>query len=177
TFNTEGGVATATYTASCSAKSFTIYFHNDYYDNKNTDFSFNVTYDANLPVLTGQTKPTRQGYVFAGYYDTESTGGTLYYNADMSAVSGKKWKIDGSASMYARWTPCSDNHYCIGDNTEKQCPSAFIYKNSDFSDEPADEIKDCYLNPGLTLTDSIKASDVTLKSLSGDNNKIFYVGP
>ena len=175
-FNTEGAVATDSYTAQCSAKSFTIYFHNDYYDNKVTDFSFNVTYDANLPVITGQTKPTRQGYVFAGYYDTESTGGTLYYNADMSAVSGKKWTTDGGANLYARWTPCKDNHYCIGDNTETKCPSVFIYTKSDFNYAPADEITDCYLNPGLTLKDSINEGGVKLNTLPGSANKIFYVG-
>lgn len=176
TFNTEGAVATASYTAQCSAKSFTIYFHNDYYDNKDTDFSFNVTYDANLPVLTGETKPTRKGYVFAGYYDTESTGGTRYYNADMSAVSGKKWTIDGSSDLYARWTPCSDNHYCIGDNTETQCPSAFIYKNSDFDNKPAVEIEQCYLNSELMLTDDINEGGVKLKTLPGYGNNIYYVG-
>ena len=36
---------------------------------------------------------------------------------------------------------------------------------------------ECYLNPGLTLTDSIGTSKVTLQELSGTNVKIFYVEP
>jgi hypothetical protein len=33
----------------------------------------------------------------------------------------------------------------------------------------------CYLNPGLTLADSIGTSKVTLQELSGTNGKIYYV--
>lgn len=177
TFNTEGGVATAAYTASCSAKSFTISFHNDYYDNQNTDFTFPATYDALLPTLTGQTQPGRAGYIFAGYYDTSnSTGGTQYYDANMNAISGKKWQINDNASLYSRWTPCSNNKYCTGDNTEQSCPTAFIYKKSDFPpyEPPADEITDCYLNPESLLKDTINKEGVSLKEIY--TGKIYFKG-
>ena len=178
-FNAEGTVAADSYTANCSAKSFKIYFHNDHYDNQNSDFDFPATYDASLPTLTGKTKPGRAGYIFAGYYDTSnSTGGTQYYDANMNAVSGKKWQINDSASLYARWTPCSDNKFCTGDNTEEFCPTAFIYKKTDFDGTPADEIYDCYLNPNATLKDSIdKTKGIKINELTGyTGQQIKYTG-
>lgn len=66
--------------------------------------SVTATYDANMPVPTGFTLPTRTGYTFEGYFDTNAaTGGTKYYNAD--GTSAKNWdKTDTTATLYARWT-------------------------------------------------------------------------
>ncbi len=51
--------------------------------------------------------PTREGYVFAGYYDTSaSTGGTCYINASGSAQSACNPVTSSMPStLYARWNP------------------------------------------------------------------------
>ncbi len=60
--------------------------------------SVTATYDSAMPTAT---KPTRTGYTFAGYYDATS-GGTKYYNADMS--SAKNWDKIANTTLYAKWT-------------------------------------------------------------------------
>lgn len=49
--------------------------------------------------------PTRTGYNFNGYFSSKSGGGTKYYNADGSAVSGN-WPdfASGPTTLYAYWT-------------------------------------------------------------------------
>ena len=59
--------------------------------------SVTATYDAAMPVATA---PTRTGYTFQGYYDSES-GGTQYYNADMT--SAHNWDKTANTTLYARW--------------------------------------------------------------------------
>ncbi len=47
--------------------------------------------------------PTRKGYTFQGYYDTNATtGGTQYYTA--AGASSMAWNIDSGKTLYARWT-------------------------------------------------------------------------
>ncbi|MBQ7499584.1 MAG: InlB B-repeat-containing protein, partial [Clostridia bacterium] len=63
-----------------------------------------ATYDSAMPAY-GQAAPTRAGYTFSGFYDTSSeTGGTKYYNADLS--SARTWNKDTTSgtTLYARWT-------------------------------------------------------------------------
>lgn len=60
-----------------------------------------VTYNADMPEIE---IPTRVGYTFAGYYDTEAaTGGTMYYNAN--GTSAHVWNHTTVNTLYARWTP------------------------------------------------------------------------
>ncbi|MBO4898822.1 MAG: hypothetical protein J5509_00880 [Lachnospiraceae bacterium] len=58
-----------------------------------------ATYDSNMP---SATMPTRNGYVFQGYYDTNAqTGGTQYYTS--TGVSAGKWNKTVNTTLYARW--------------------------------------------------------------------------
>lgn len=56
--------------------------------------------------ITGNEFPTRQGYTFAGYYDTSAaSGGTKYINADGTLASGiTPTSIGQETALYARWT-------------------------------------------------------------------------
>ncbi len=63
--------------------------------------SVTATYDAAMP--TPITKPSKTGYTFAGYYDTDAaTGGNQYYDKDGN--SARKWDKTSTATLYARWT-------------------------------------------------------------------------
>jgi uncharacterized repeat protein (TIGR02543 family) len=57
-------------------------------------------YDQPMPVVSGI--PVQEGYIFNGYWDAQS-GGTRYYNADLS--SAKTWDKDTASAytLYARW--------------------------------------------------------------------------
>ena len=57
----------------------------------------NATFDANMPTVT---PPTKDGFVFDGYYD-ELEGGTKYYNAN--GTSAKKWDKASAETLYAHW--------------------------------------------------------------------------
>ncbi len=62
--------------------------------------SVRATYGSAMP--TPITLPTRDRYVFIGYYDTaESTGGTQYYDA--SGLSVRVWNKAADTTLYARW--------------------------------------------------------------------------
>ena len=61
--------------------------------------SVTATYGAAMPSMT---KPSKTGYTFQGYYDTDAaTGGTQYYNA--SGASAKNWDKTTGGTLYARW--------------------------------------------------------------------------
>ena len=74
--------------------------------NKNADdatagtTSVTATYGDAMPTAT---MPTRDGYTFAGYYDTSATsGGTQYYTA--AGASARTWNKTANTTLYARWT-------------------------------------------------------------------------
>lgn len=46
--------------------------------------------------------PTRQGYMFAGYYTEPGGGGTQYYKAD--GTGARTWNLSKSVTLYAAWT-------------------------------------------------------------------------
>jgi hypothetical protein len=58
-----------------------------------------AAYGEPMPELAGA--PAREGYSFTGYFDAE-TGGTQYYNADLS--SAKDWDKTEDTILYALWT-------------------------------------------------------------------------
>ncbi|RUT30498.1 hypothetical protein EJP77_11720 [Paenibacillus zeisoli] len=69
-------------------------------DNGGSGGSESVTaaYDQPMP---DAAVPNRTGYTFTGYYD-QASGGTKYYNADMS--SAKDWdKTESASTLYAQW--------------------------------------------------------------------------
>ena len=59
--------------------------------------SINATYNATLPAIT---PPTRDGYIFDGYYSESNGQGKKYYNADGS--SANLWDKE-NATLYAKW--------------------------------------------------------------------------
>ena len=63
--------------------------------------SINATYDAKLPAIT---PPTRDGYMFNGYYSQPSGQGTKYYNTD--GTSTLTWNQE-NATLYAYWAEYS----------------------------------------------------------------------
>ena len=48
------------------------------------------------------TVPTRDGYIFTGYYSTRS-GGTQYYSAGMDSVHARDTRVN--MGLYAHWVP------------------------------------------------------------------------
>ena len=66
--------------------------------------SVTVEYGSSLPYVS---KPTKTGYTFLGYYDAV-TGGTQYYNADMSSML--TWSRTEGITLYAQW---SANEYAV----------------------------------------------------------------
>ena len=66
--------------------------------------SVKVPYNRAMPTISSSNLPTRDGYVFQGYYDTSAdTGGNKYYNANGSSAKTFTNKND-SLKLYARWT-------------------------------------------------------------------------
>lgn len=71
-----------------------------------------VTYDQPMPTAAA---PSREGYRFNGYYD-QMSGGTQYYNADMS--SAHHWdKTENDMTLYAQWSEHDVTGTVIDDET------------------------------------------------------------
>ncbi len=67
-----------------------------------------ATYDAAMPGIS-TAGPTRNGYTFAGWWDTSAaTGGTRYYTA--AGASARTWNKAANATLYARWVA---NQYTV----------------------------------------------------------------
>ena len=77
--------------------------------------SVNVTFDSQIPKIT---VPGKNGYLFTGYYSSE-TGGTQYIKED--GTSARVWDSASINTLHAQWRACSAGYYCPGDNTEKIC--------------------------------------------------------
>ena len=61
--------------------------------------TISATYGEPMPQIT---VPTRTGYTFVGYFDTDSaSGGTQYYTA--SGSSARNWDKSSDTTLYARW--------------------------------------------------------------------------
>ena len=74
--------------------------------------SVTATYGSAMP---SATMPTRDGYDFAGYYDTSATsGGNQYYTA--AGASARTWNKTSNTTLYARWTAKSYSVSCTGSN-------------------------------------------------------------
>lgn len=110
-----GSTGNRSYTATWEARTYTVILN----DNGGGGGSGSVTaiYDQPMP---SAAKPARDAYTFAGYYDAP-TGGTKYYNADMS--SAKNWnKTDSNVTLFARWTA----YDVTGTVVEEENPSQSI---------------------------------------------------
>lgn len=60
--------------------------------------SVTATYDNSMP---NATAPTREGYVFKGYFSATDGLGAKYYDAGMISVN--EWDIDSNTTLYAYW--------------------------------------------------------------------------
>ena len=61
--------------------------------------SVTATYDSPMPAINA---PTRVGYTYLGYYETE-TNDVKYY--EPSGASTRNWNKTSDATLYARWSP------------------------------------------------------------------------
>ena len=84
--------------------------------------SINATYDAKLPAIT---PPTRDGYMFNGYYSQPSGQGTKYYNAD--GTSTLTWNQE-NATLYAYWAEYSK---CIFFKNTLDWSNVYVYTFSE----------------------------------------------
>jgi len=62
------------------------------------DGTVSATYGQEMPTIT---PPTKNGYIFEGYYSEVNGGGTQYYKADGS--SARTWNLTGAQTLYANW--------------------------------------------------------------------------
>jgi|GEM_PF-3647643 len=93
---TESG--TVTLTATWNANSYTVTLNRN--NGTGGTGSVSATYGSNMP---SASMPTRTGYTFAGYFDTDATsGGTQYYNAN--GASARTWNKASATTLWARWT-------------------------------------------------------------------------
>ena len=76
-----------------------------------------ATYDAAMPTGSIAAR-TKTGYTFAGYF-TKTSGGTQYYNADLS--SARTWNFASTKTLYAHWTA---NDYTVNFNGNGGTPSS-----------------------------------------------------
>ena len=91
----------ATLYAHWEAKTYTISFNVNGGTGGQSE-SVIATYDSPMPMISA-TVPTKEGYIFGGWYDTsESTGGNKYYNTNGS--SARIWDKEENTTLYARWT-------------------------------------------------------------------------
>lgn len=79
-------------------------------------------YGSAMPTIT---VPTREGYLFDGYYDQTGGKGTKYYNADGTNV--KNWDKE-NATLYAKWISHSD---CIFFKNNLKWANVYIYTFTD----------------------------------------------
>lgn len=76
-------------------------------------------------------KPTKSGYVFAGYFDATS-GGTKYYNSDLT--SAHIWDKTSATTLYAQWVDKLTPSIACNQTTlkvDEQATGAFSFTNTD----------------------------------------------
>ena len=81
--------------AAWSVNSYTVTF--DMWGGKGGTASTTAVYDEKMPSIT---PPTREGYTFGGYFESEF-GGTQYYYAN--GEGAKAYDTDGAITLYAKW--------------------------------------------------------------------------
>ena len=117
---------------------YTVYFNSD--DGTNPDpTSKKVIFEHDIPEI--KTIPRKAGYIFEGYYtDTKGRKGSNAYiekyyaaitedlfasaNYNRKVVGARPlevWQEDKDTILYANYSACHVGHYCVGDNTEREC--------------------------------------------------------
>ena len=90
-----------TLTATWTANTYTVSFNANGGTGGQTA-NVTATYGSAMPTIT-TTAPTKTGYTFGGWYDTNAaTGGTQYYTA--AGASARTWNKTANTTLYARWT-------------------------------------------------------------------------
>ena len=89
------------------AQSYTVTFDKQSGDGGSA--SVTATFDESMPDIT---IPSREGYIFKGYYSEVDGGGTQYYDENGSSTNA--WNKDAATTLYAYWeagsiTPVSDD--------------------------------------------------------------------
>lgn len=76
------------------------------------------TSSVKVPKIPGQTPslpqaiaPTREDYIFKGYYINKNGSGQQYYTSKMTGF--KSWNLTSSRTLYARWLPKDINYESI----------------------------------------------------------------
>ena len=132
----------------CTANPYSVTLDKNANDATAGTASVTATFDSAMP--TPITLPTRAGYTFAGYYDTEAaTGGTQYYTA--AGASARSWNKASATTLYARWSKCAAGSYCPGDNTIVACPTDTEGRPLT-SGAGSDAADDCYVTCASTIS-------------------------
>ena len=83
------------------AQTHTVTLHNYVQDSQ--VYETTVPADVGQPLPSGIPAPSREGYVFAGYFAQAQGLGTQYYAADMTPMAA--WDVPGDTSIFAHWCP------------------------------------------------------------------------
>ncbi len=104
-FTTKAGDGGTSYTPTITLNLYAKWTANKYTVTLNQNYDgggseeVEATYDSAMP---SATMPTRDGYVFCGYWDTDAqTGGNQYY--DENGDSARSWDKTSDTTLYARW--------------------------------------------------------------------------
>ena len=89
----KGSTGNKSYTANWTANSYTVKLNKN--NGTGDSDSVSATYGSAMP---SATMPTRTGYTFSGYFDSNNT---KYYNAN--GTSAKNWDKAGTATLTAQW--------------------------------------------------------------------------
>ncbi|MCL2154946.1 MAG: InlB B-repeat-containing protein, partial [Leptospirales bacterium] len=92
--------------------------------------SVTATYGSPMPSLSGQIPPTRVGlYAFTGYFGA-ATGGTMYYNSNLT--SARNWDKTSNTTLYAQWEEIEFEMVLIPAGTfQMGSPTTELYRRTD----------------------------------------------
>ena len=98
--------------AKWTAKTYTIDLDQDLTPTTTGTTSIAVTYNSNSNLTDAITKPTKDGWTFAGYYTEKNGNGTQIIDADGNILASKAGYTDASknwigtsdVTLYAKWT-------------------------------------------------------------------------
>ena len=92
-----------TVAATFTPKSCTITFDKEGGDDG--DDGETATYDADMPTID---IPSKEGYIFGGYWDGDDGTGNQYYNSDGTSTQTWNKNTESETTLYAKWT--EDTH-------------------------------------------------------------------
>lgn len=138
-------------------------------------------YNRSLPTISSSNLPTREGYVFQGYYDTSAdTGGNQYYKANGTCAKTFTNKND-SLVLYARWA-LSQKPVSITKGTGLS--NVYVSSNGNVTDASSSDLKSSGTNfaQGSTVYGYVKLAagykaetGWTLKAGTADTNGALYL--